>query len=545
MNTRGQYGNLGHGQGRVQVGAFLVHTLELKQRYNNVKTAAVQSLLNELSSVGSVLSTDTNRWEIALKEGTWVQLTWHPDASALEITITDRELRPVDQLAATRGRYETLLNRLTPQLQRFGATTVGAAIVGQTPTPRLAARTRALRAVFDMYTHTRAPYYIYAEVNGVINKQTASSIDEANAIFASLEHVPGEVYVAIFDPTDPLWPGPSFDVYNAVPQLPQDRSTIAGRSAHSRSSYVGQGSIFGHTPGDVENELDQLHNEMMGFGQQLIELVKKEEDQARALVQKERDEELAAWNVVESFQPQVNEVYRIEKLLNQAGVDKKITARWREESIPPYADIVMTGLGKNDGLKQQFIAAMTALDKVMPRAQRIAAIKRSRELTDRRSEAELKRQGEFPLSQWRRSTWDPFFAGWMKFRSEKKDIPLQTWPLSGTWDRIQDYRTQFGDLYKKTPFKPSGPRPLDPDRKDPSITGGIEELLKYGKYAIIGVLGIGAVVALSSVASNLRTGKDPGEKYMELIRARASRVPRAPRALPKRAQLALPPGEDA
>jgi len=110
----------------VQVGAFLVHTLELKQRYNNAKTAAVQALLNDLSSVGTTLSIGTNRWEIALKEGTWVQLVWHPDASALEITITDRELRPVDQLASTRARYEELLRRLTPRLQTFGATTVGA-----------------------------------------------------------------------------------------------------------------------------------------------------------------------------------------------------------------------------------------------------------------------------------------------------------------------------------------------------------------------------------------------------------------------------------
>lgn len=36
------------------------------------------------------------------------------------------------------------------------------------------------------------------------------------------------------------------------------------------------------------------------------------------------------------------------------------------------------------------------------------------------------------------------------------------------------------------------------------------------KYGLWGVLGIGAIVALSSVASNLRSGKDPAEKYVAL-----------------------------
>lgn len=132
MNARGQYGN-NNASGRVQVGAFLVHTLEMRQRYNNVKTVAVQALLNELSREGVATSTASNRWEIALKEGPWIILAWHPESNALEVTITDRELRPVDQLASTRSRYEALLNRITPRLQTFGATTVGAAIVGQAP----------------------------------------------------------------------------------------------------------------------------------------------------------------------------------------------------------------------------------------------------------------------------------------------------------------------------------------------------------------------------------------------------------------------------
>ena len=133
MNTRGQYGSGRTSQGRTHVGAFLVHTLELKQRYNNVHTGAAQALLTDLTKEGHATLAGTNRWEIALKEGAWVLFTWYPDSSALEVTITDRELRPVDQLAPTRRRYEAILGRITPRLKSFGATTVGAAIVGQTP----------------------------------------------------------------------------------------------------------------------------------------------------------------------------------------------------------------------------------------------------------------------------------------------------------------------------------------------------------------------------------------------------------------------------
>ncbi len=445
--SRGVYGAtraltfVGAQLGRAHVGSSLVHMLELKQRYNNVKTGAAAALLRDLSREGAATSPASNRWEIALKNGAWVLLAWYPDHAALEITITDRELRSVDKLDSDRQRYEAILRKITPKLRSFGATTVGAAI-----------------------------------------------------------HV--------------------------------------GHGVH-----IGQGSIFGHTPTDVENELDQLHGELMCFGQEVIELTKPLDRGAREAAQNARNEELAAWKVVDSFQPLVNEVYRIEKLLNQAGVSKKLTESWREESIPPYADIVLMPTGKAEPLKQRFIAAKTALDKFMPKAQRLAAIKRARELSDQRAEHEREVLGESPLVQWTRSVWRPFFDSWQKFHSEKKDIPFQTWPLSGTWDRIQDYRKQWIDLRKNAPFKSKCPQPLDPSsRTDPSLTNIFGDVGKILKWGVIGALGIGAVVALSSVASNLRSRKDPGEKYMELIRE--SRRSRASRALPSsREQRALPPGE--
>jgi hypothetical protein len=66
-----------------------------------------------------------------------------------------------------------------------------------------------------------------------------------------------------------------------------------------------------------------------------------------------------------------------------------------------------------------------------------------------------------------------------------------------------------------------------------SGAGDVWSLVKYGAWA---VLGIGAVIALSSVASNLRSGKDPAEKYVDLVRRR-------PRALPSSPRYALPPGD--
>jgi hypothetical protein len=59
---------------------------------------------------------------------------------------------------------------------------------------------------------------------------------------------------------------------------------------------------------------------------------------------------------------------------------------------------------------------------------------------------------------------------------------------------------------------------------------------------VIGVLGIGGAVALSSVVANVRKGRDPVEHYVGLYRGRrGSTAGRA--ALPAREQLALPPGQ--
>jgi len=275
MNARGTYGSNSNGQSRTFVGSRLVHTLELKQRYSNVNITAAQTLLRDLSNEGVASSVGTNRWEIALKDGAWALLTYYPDWSALEVTVTDRELRGVDQLARVQRSYEAILAKITPRLQRFGVTTVGAATyAGQQvqQQPRFAARTRAIKAVFDMYTRTRVPYYVYAEVNGMIDKQSSSSLDEANAIFDERESAPGEVYVAIFAPTDPLWPGPAVDVYHGAPQAPQvrpvigqspskpsqqDRRLVVSSEQHAAMRAIGH-DLLGVPVGDSPSAGDRL-----------------------------------------------------------------------------------------------------------------------------------------------------------------------------------------------------------------------------------------------------------------------------------------------
>jgi hypothetical protein len=124
VNQRGNYGSSANRRGTT-VGSILVQTLELKQRYDKVKTGSVQAVLNELSRGGTLKQLSATRWESARRDGAWVTLTWYPDWEALEVTISDRELRPVDEIPATRKRYEGILEHLTPVLQMRGATVVG------------------------------------------------------------------------------------------------------------------------------------------------------------------------------------------------------------------------------------------------------------------------------------------------------------------------------------------------------------------------------------------------------------------------------------
>jgi len=256
----------------------------------------------------------------------------------------------------------------------------------------------------------------------------------------------------------------------------------------------GPESYFGHTPGEVADELDQLHGEIMSFGISLRALAEKDEQaklSSDATVQQARANELAAKKVMESFRPLVDAVERVKA---------KIAT---DADSSPYI--------------MELHDAQLALDTFMPVDKRHEAVIAYKNLADERAALERAALERKPtaLETWERNTWQPFFDTWMKLR-ELKQKPAQTWPLSGTWDRIQEYRQQFRDLYDRAPFKPSGPRPLDP-RKDPSLFGDLGSVVKW---SVIGVLALGGVFVLSSVVTNVKQGRDPVEHYVGLYRGK-------------------------
>lgn len=62
------------------------------------------------------------------------------------------------------------------------------------------------------------------------------------------------------------------------------------------------------------------------------------------------------------------------------------------------------------------------------------------------------------------------------------------------------------------------------ERGAEAVASGAGDVWAIAKYGVWAALGLGVIVALSSVAQNLRRGKDPAEKFMELLRTRPERV---------------------
>jgi hypothetical protein len=175
---------------------------------------------------------------------------------------------------------------------------------------------------------------------------------------------------------------------------------------------------------------------------------------------------------------------------------------------------------------------------------------------------------------WWKSYAKPRFAAWAKFRSDQlgQDSTVapdyQAWAerWSTNWDLYEEWLAKLEAL--KTAAKQTGfsigvpPAQRLPEtvwaeaqrgveRGAKAVEGAVSDAWTLAKYGVWGALGIGAVVALSSVAHDLRSGKDPSERYTELVALRRSRalpslVPAPPPralALPAPARLALPPGK--
>lgn len=154
---------------------------------------------------------------------------------------------------------------------------------------------------------------------------------------------------------------------------------------------------------------------------------------------------------------------------------------------------------------------------------------------------------------WWKSYADPLVKQWVKFRIEQLGGLYTTgdayiaWTERATtsWDTYKNWKKKLDALRadaQKRGFTITAspttdlPTTIWEDVECALKKGGkdVWTLVKYGAWA---VLGIGAIVALSSAASKLRSGKDPAETYVKLVKRRSSR------ALPGSPRLALPPGE--
>lgn len=153
--------------------------------------------------------------------------------------------------------------------------------------------------------------------------------------------------------------------------------------------------------------------------------------------------------------------------------------------------------------------------------------------------------------------WDdlvsPVFTEWKEFYHERRNwYDLSTkwftaWEDYVRWgNRINSLRDQVEAKGVQIQLAPMKQFHKSVQEKAEEAAGDIKEglgdLFGILKYGLIGVLALGGVVAISSVVSNVRKGRDPVEPYAGLYRGRRSR---APRALPEpRARLALPPSAE-
>lgn len=160
--------------------------------------------------------------------------------------------------------------------------------------------------------------------------------------------------------------------------------------------------------------------------------------------------------------------------------------------------------------------------------------------------------------EWWKSSAKPIFNTWVKFKSEQLGDRTgasdyiafaerwQTdWDVYERWKKKLDVlRTEAQRRGFAVSASPATELPTtiwsDVARGAGDVVKGAGDTWTFVKYAAWAVLGIGTVVALSSVAQNLRTGRDPAEQYAQLFRQRGRAVARA--ALPPPVRLALPPG---
>jgi len=243
-----------------------------------------------------------------------------------------------------------------------------------------------------------------------------------------------------------------------------------------------------HTPQDTEDEMNQLHGEIMQFGG---------EAQGKVEAETNRLKEDPGWK---------------ERLA-------KVKAAWdHTKSLPAksYNDLQALVFQEGLGFKPVDLTEAWIRD-FFRNSKKPEVVKELERWTAKSAAAAQARQRESelgayfnqiaknsPLLVWDANIWDPFRMEWLSWRSDHQR-PAQLWPGSGAWDRIQDYRAKYIDIRNKAPFKAVGPTPIAPEaRRDPSLLGGLADFASTFKWVALGVLGIGGVLAVSSIASNLK-----------------------------------------
>jgi hypothetical protein len=243
-----------------------------------------------------------------------------------------------------------------------------------------------------------------------------------------------------------------------------------------------------HTPQDTEDEMDQLHNEIMQFGG---EAQSKAEAERNRLKEdpgyKERLAKVkAAWDYTKSLPAKTYD--QLQALVFEQGLGFKpvdLTEPWIRDFFrnSKKPEVVLE--------LERWTAKSNAAAQARQRENELAAYFN-----------QISKNA--PLLVWDANVWDPFRQEWLSWRSDHQR-PAQLWPGSGAWDRIQDYRAKYIEIRNKAPFKAVGPSPISPEaRRDPSLLGGLADFGSGLKWVVLGVLGVGGVLAVSSVASNLK-----------------------------------------
>jgi hypothetical protein len=129
------------------------------------------------------------------------------------------------------------------------------------------------------------------------------------------------------------------------------------------------------------------------------------------------------------------------------------------------------------------------------------------------------------MAQFYLATWIPFVTRWLTFYENNKNWSDQVW-----WNHAPEAEQFLDQLVairanaKRLGMPVHSPKPssfgksiADPKRDPWGSFGDFwDSLSTMGKVVIYGGLGLAGLVAVTSIASNLKSGKDPAQNYLAL-----------------------------